>query len=544
MWQQNYTPVADSLALSALVAAVPIFVLLILLGVTRKPAWMASLAGLAAAAVVAVGVYGMPPGNLIAAIAYGAAFGLFPIGWVVFSAILLYRITLESGKFEVLKDSIGHLTDDPRLQALLIAFAFGAFIEGAAGFGTPVAVASAMLVGLGFEPFYAAAICLLANTAPVAFGSIAIPIKTLAVTTGLPFDRLSAGVGRICAPVSLFVPAYLLVVMSGWTGLRGVLPAVAVCGITFAGTQFVISNFVGGELTDILSSMAAMGSLVLLFRFWKPSDRHGLGSRTATSDFGERHRARSTAEVALAWAPYALLVVFVLLWGYKPIQVQLNATNIPIHWPGLDNTIQRMPPVVAKPSPYPAVYTFPWLSASGTACLFAALLSALVAGLKPRQFVRVLGHTAKQLALAELTLAAVLGLAFLMNYSGATGTLGLAFAATGALFPFFSALLGWLGVFLTGSDTSANALFGTLQVVTATKLGMNPVLMAASNSAGGVMGKMISLTSIAVAACATSMKREDESLLFRFTLKHSVILASAIGLIVVFYAYVMPSWAP
>jgi L-lactate transport len=538
MWQQNYTPVADSLALSALVAAVPIFALLILLGVTRKPAWMASLVGLGAAAAVAAGVYGMPPGKLIASIAYGAAFGLFPIGWVVFSAILLYRITLESGKFEVLKDSIGHLTDDPRLQALLIAFAFGAFIEGAAGFGTPVAVASAMLVGLGFEPFYAAAICLLANTAPVAFGSIAIPIKTLALTTALPFDRLSAGVGRICAPVSLFVPAYLLVVMSGWKGMSGVLPAVAVCGITFAGTQFVVSNFVGGELTDILSSMAAMGSLVLLFRLWKPSDRRGLGSHAI------RGLARSTTDVALAWTPYALLVVFVLLWGYKPIQTQLNATNIPIHWPGLDNTIQRVPPVVAKPSPYPAVYTFPWLSASGTACLFAAILGAVVAGLKPRQFVRVLGHTARQLALAELTLAAVLGLAFLMNYSGATGTLGLAFAATGALFPFFSALLGWLGVFLTGSDTSANALFGTLQVVTATKLGMNPVLMAASNSAGGVMGKMISLTSIAVAAAATSMKREDESLLFRFTLKHSVILASAIGLIVVFYAYVMPEWAP
>jgi lactate permease len=452
---------------------------------------------------------------------------------------LLYRITLESVKFEVLKDSIGHLTDDPRLQALLIAFAFGAFIEGAAGFGTPVAVASAMLVGLGFEPFYAAAICLLANTAPVAFGSIAIPIKTLAVTTGLPFDRLSAGVGRICAPVSLFVPAYLLVVMSGWTGLRGVLPAVAVCGITFAGTQFVVSNFIGGELTDILSSMAAMGSLVLLFRFWKPSDARQPGSRPAPPKLAHRG-----AEVALAWSPYALLVVFVLLWGYNPILTQLNAPNIPIHWPGLDNTIQRMPPVVGKPSPYPAVYTFPWLSASGTACLFAALLSALVAGLKPRQFVRVLGHTAKQLALAELTLAAVLGLAFLMYSSGATATLGLAFASICALFPFFSALLGWLGVFLTGSDTSANALFGTLQVVTATKLGMNPVLMAASNSAGGVMGKMISLTSIAVAACATSMKREDESLLFRFTLKHSVILASAIGLIVVFYAYVMPSWAP
>jgi lactate permease len=526
MWQQIYTPVADSLALSALVAAIPIFTLLVLLGVLRKPAWVAALSGLAAAALVAAVVYGMPVNRLLSSVACGAAFGLFPIGWVVFSAILLYRVTLESGKFEVLKDSIGHLTADPKLQALLIAFAFGAFIEGAAGFGTPVAVAAAMLTGLGFEPFYAAAICLLANTAPVAFGSIAIPITTLAVTTGLPLDRLSAGVGRICAPVSLFVPAYLIAVMSGWSGLRAVWKPAALCGVAFAGTQFLISNFVGPQLTDILSSMAAMVALLLFVG----------GSKLA-----QRHAGK---EIALAWAPYALLVVFVLLWGLEPVKSLVNSYNIAIPWPGLHNTIQRMPPVVAKPAPYAAVYNFPWLSASGTACLFAAILAAVVAGLRPRQFLGVVAHTAKQLAKAELTLAAVLGLAFLMNYSGATATLGLAFAATGAVFPFFSALLGWLGVFLTGSDTSANALFGTLQVVTANKLGQNAVLMASANSAGGVMGKMISLTSIAVAAAATSMKRDDEGRLFRFTLKHSVFLASVIGVLVMFYAYVMPAWAP
>jgi lactate permease len=533
MWEQNYTPVAGSLGLSALVAAIPIFVLLLLIGVVRKPAWMASLAGLATAALVAAGIYGMPLVKLLGAVTYGAAFGLFPIGWVVFSAILLYRITLESGKFDLLKDSIGHLTSDPRLQALLIAFAFGAFVEGAAGFGTPVAVASAMLVGLGFEPFYAAAICLLANTAPVAFGSIAIPITTLAGTTGLPLDRLSAGVGRICAPVSLIVPAYLVLVMSGRKGLKAVFPAAAVCGIAFAGTQFVVSNFINAQLTDILASMAAIGSLIALFQVWAPA-----------GNVQPPHHGHSPRAIALAWAPYALLVVFVLLWGYKPIQTQLNSTNLLVSWPGLHNTILRVAPVVAKPSPYPAVYNFSWLSASGTSCLFAAILAAIIAGLKPRQFAGVIRHTARQLALAELCLAAVLALAFLMNYSGATATLGLAFAATGAVFPFFSALLGWLGVFLTGSDTSANALFGTLQVVTATKLGMNPVLMAAANSAGGVMGKMISLTSIAVAAAATSMKRSDEALLFRFTLKHSILLASVIGLIVMFYAYVMPAWAP
>lgn len=533
MWQQHYTPLFGSLPVSALVAALPIFALLGLLGVLRKPAWMASLAGVGVAAAVAAGVYHMPPGLLGSAAAYGAAFGLFPIGWVVFTAILLYRVSVESGRFELLKDSIGRLTEDRRLQALLVAFAFGAFIEGAAGFGTPVAVAGAMLAGLGFSPFYAAAICLLANTAPVAFGSIGTPVVTLAVTTGLPLEKLSAAVGRICAPVSLIVPAYLVVVMAGWKGLRGVLSAVIVCGVTFAATQFAISNFVSAQLTDILSSLVAMGSLILLIRWKRPRD-----GRAADPP---RYSGR---EIALAWAPYGLLVLCVLLWGLKAAQQQLGAATLIFPWPGLHNAILRMPPVVAKPSPYAAMYTFNWLAASGTACLAAALLGAAVSGLKPRQFGRVLGHTAKQLALAELTLAAVLALAFLMNYSGATATLGLAFSATGRLFPFFSALLGWLGVFLTGSDTSANALFGPLQVVTAGKLGMNPVLMAAANSAGGVMGKMISLTSIAVAAAATSMKREEEALLFRFTLKHSVILASVVGLVVVFYAYVAPQWAP
>ena len=550
MWQQNYTPVANSLPLSTLVAAIPIFALLILLGVARKPAWMASLVGLATAALVAAGVYGMPLGKLFAAATCGAAFGLLPIGYVVFAALLLYRVTLESGKFDLLKDSIGHITEDARLQALLIAFAFGAFIEGATGFGTPVAVAAAMLVGLGFVPFYAAAICLLANTAGVAFGAIGIPVATLAVTTGLPLERLSAAVARICTPASLFVPAYLILVMYGRKGLRGVLPAVAVCGIAYTAAQLVVSNSVLAPLTGVLAGIAALIALVILLRVWKPRDSGSSWGSLKVADAGQAGgasapRARHTAgEIAHAWAPYALLVVCVLLWGYKPFQAQLNRVSIAINWPGLNDTIERMPPVVAKPSPYAATYNFNWLATSGTGCLVAAFLGAIAAGLKPRQFARAVGHTAKQLALAELTLAVVLGLAFVMNYSGATATLGLAFAATGVLFPFFSSLLGWLGVFLTGSDTSANALFGTLQVVTAGKLGMSPVLMAAANSAGGVMGKMISLTSIAVAAAATSMKREEEYRLFRFTLKHSVLLAFIIGLTVMFIAYVAPGWVP
>jgi L-lactate transport len=518
MWQPNFTPVGGSLALSALVACLPILVLLILLGVMRKPAWFASLIGLGAAILVALLVYGMPVGRIAASVSNGAAFGLFPIGWVVFTAMLLYNATVESGKFETLKDSIGNLTSDPRLQALLIAFAFGAFIEGAAGFGTPVAVAGAMLAGLGVPPFRAAAICLLTNTAPVAFGSIAIPLTTLAATTNLPFDRLSAGVGRICAPVSLIVPAYMIVVMFGWKGLRAVFPAAAVCGVVFAGTQFLVSNFLNAQLTDILSSTGAMAALVVMIKFRGNETTHLLT------------RPKRGSEVFVAWAPYLLLVVFVLVWGFAPIQKWLDHFSLIIHWPGL-------PPKAAP-------YKFGWASASGTACLLASLLGAAVIGLTPARFARVAGQTLRQLSLALLTLATVLGLAYLLNHSGATSTLGLAFAATGAFFPFASAMLGWLGVFLTGSDTSSNALFGNLQVVTAHKLGMNPVLMAAANSAGGVMGKMISLTSIAVAACATNMKREEESLLFRFTMKHSVLLASVIGLIVVFYTYVMPSWAP
>jgi len=541
MWPQNYTPVAASLGLSALVAALPIFALLYLLGVKRKPAWVASLCGLGAAALVALASYRMPVGTMLSAAGYGAAFGLFPIGWVVFCAILLYRITLETGKFEIVKDSVGSLTADRRLQALLIAFAFGAFIEGAAGFGTPVAVAAAMLAGLGFSPFYAAGICLLANTAPVAFGSIGTPILTLHTVTGLPMDRLSAAVGRICAPISLIVPAYLIAVMGGWKAMKGVFAAVAVCGVSFAATQFVVSNFVGPQLTDILSSLAAIASLVVLFLLWKPKDTFQLAGDSAAAAAPRRH---SAGELLLAWGPYALLVIFVLLWGWEPVRTRLNSMTVLFGWPGLHNLIQRIPPVVPKPAPYAATYTFNWLAASGTACLFAALLSALLLRMSPRAFGRVFWKTVKQLALPELTIAAVLALAFLMNYCGATATLGLAFAATGVLFPFFSALLGWLGVFLTGSDTSANALFGNLQVVTAGRLDFSPVLMAASNSSGGVMGKMISLQSIAVAAAATGMAREDEAKLFRFTLRHSIVLASAIGLITVFYAYVAPQLVP
>ena len=461
------------------------------------------------------------------------------IGWIVYWAILLYRISVETGKFAIVKDSIGSLTTDSRLQALLIAFAFGAFIEGASGFGTPVAVAGAMLAGLGFSPFHAAAICLLANTAPVAFGSIGIPIVTLSAITGLPLQTLSSDVGRICAPVSLIIPAYLIVVMGGGRALKDVFPAAALCGLTFAGIQLIASNTLGPALTDILGSVGAMLALIILLRFWRP--RRIVENDLATASTAALPRP-SAREIFIAWSPYGFLVVFVLLWGITGVKNHLNALTSLIQWPGLHNQIMRMPPVVAQPSPYGAIYTLNWLSAAGTACMFAALCSTLVLGVSPRQTLRLLAATLKNLFLPLMTISTVLALAFLMNYCGAASTLGLAFAATALLFPFFSPLLGWLGVFLTGSDTSSNALFGGLQVVTATRLGINPALTAAANSGGGVMGKMISLQSICVAAAATEMKAEDEAKLFRFTLRHSILLASLVGLITLLYADVLPHW--
>jgi lactate permease len=534
MWQQSYLPVADSLGWSALAGAIPIFVLLALIGVLRKPAWIAALSGLAAAFVITLGVYGMPLKLALASTALGMAFGLFPICWVVYWAVVLYRLTLETGNFEIIKDSIGGLTTDRRLQAMLIAFAFGAFIEGAAGFGTPVAVAAAMLTGLGFSPFFAAGICLLANTAPVAFGSIGIPVVTLAIITGLPEAELSAWAGRLCAPVSVFIPAYLILVMGGWRGLKGVLPAAVVCGVCFASIQFLISNFIGPQLVDIVAAMTAMLALMALFKYWQPRDGYVMPGETHAVLRITAHGYRRTM---LAWSPYLFLVVFVLVWGYPASAAHLKAFSLPIEWPGLHNQILRMPPIMASPVPYTAVFSLDWLSASGTACLLASVAAAAMLRVSVRMYLEILIKVARQLAFSIITIACVLGLAFLMNYSGATVTLGLAFAATGALFPFFSALLGWLGVFLTGSDTSSNTLFGNLQVVAAARLGFEPAILAAANSAGGVMGKMISLQNLAVAVAATGMARSEEGKLFRFTFKHSLFLASVLGGLTTLYAY-------
>jgi len=536
MWQQNYQPLMDSLAWSTLAAALPILVPLFLIGVLRKPAWIAGLSGLVTAFVVAIGVYGMPAQLATQSATMGAAFGLLPIGWIVYWAVVLYRLTAETGNFEIIKDSIGGLTTDRRLQAMLIAFALGALIEGAAGFGTPVAVAAAMLTGLGFSPFFAAGICLLANTAPVAFGSIGVPIVTLAGTTGLSELELSAWVGRLCAPISLLIPAYLVLVMGGFRALKGVIPAAVVCGVCFAGVQLVVSNFVGPQLVDILAALTAITGLVVLFKFWKPKDSFVMAGEHQAAFVPQSHGFGRTL---LAWSPYLFLVVFVLVWGYPKSKAILETTNFVFDWPGLHNQIERAAPIVATPAPYAARFNFNWLAAAGSACALATMVAAIVLRVSFKTYFGLLGRVAKQLSFSLLTMACVLALAYVMNYSGATVTLGEAFAKTGRMFPFFSALLGWLGVFLTGSDTSSNALFGNLQVVTANSLGLNPAMMAASNSAGGVMGKMISLTSLAVAVAATGMARSEEGKLFRFTVKHSVLLACVLGVIATIYAYAL-----
>jgi L-lactate transport len=559
IWHQTYMLFGQGLSISALLAALPIFTLLFLLGVLRKPAWLAGTASLAVTLVLAIFGYGMPARSAVSAAAYGSVFGLFPICWIIFWAIALFRVTVETGKFDTIRDSIGRLTPDPRMQALLVAFSFGAFLEGGAGFGTPVAVAAAMLTGLGFSPFRASAVCLLANTAPVAFGAIGIPVITLAGTTGLPLAKLSNTVALICAPAALIMPVYLIVTMGGLRAMSGIwLPALAT-GLSFAAAQIVVSALIGPQLTAILAALISMGVLITILRFRRghaseiagPSALKFAGRAQAyvsaadaeSSSAGSITVAIETApehsfwEVSYAWSPYALLVVCVILWSCPPVQRFLNRGSMVFKWPWLHDVVQRMPPITATASPYHAIFSFSFFSAAGTSCMVATLLSCLMLRVSISRFAAILCAVLRQLALPITTISLVIGIGFLMNYCGATATLGLAFASTGRLFPLFSPMLGLLGVFLTGSDTSANALFGSLQVVTAGRLALDPVLMAASNAAGGVMGKMISVQTIAVAAAATGLSVTEQSRLFRFTLRHSIAWGIGIGCLVFLLAY-------
>jgi lactate permease len=537
-WTQVYDPM-QNLALSALLAAIPIIVIFYLLAIRRTPGQIAGGLALISAILVAIFAYKMPAGLAITASVMGALYGIFPIFWIVITAIFIYNLTVETGQFEIVKDSIATITDDRRLQALLIAFGFGAFLEGAAGFGTPVAISAGMLVGLGFNPLYAAGLCLIANTAPVAFGGIGIPIIVAGQVTGLDTMKISAMVGRQLPFLSIIIPIWLVVLMSGWKAAKEVLPACLVAGVSFAAVQWFSSNFIGPELPDILSSLACIISLTIFLKYWKPANIWRFANEPAPTLVANR-AALTFGKVLKAWSPFIILTVMVILWGLKPVVASLNAVTINWIVPGLDKLVIQIAPIAKQPAPLAAVYKINWMSAAGTALLIASILTAAVLGVGPGRFIAIFAKTFKQLLKPLITIPCVLGLAYIMNYSGMSSTLGLFLAGSGSLFPFFSPFLGWLGVFLTGSDTSANALFGNLQSVTGQQIGVDPILTVAANSSGGVCGKMISPQSIAVATAATGLVGKEGDL-FSFTVKHSLVLAVIIGVMTYAQAYWM-SW--
>ena len=580
-WIQIYDPLGNAV-LSTLAAALPIVLLLAALAWLEWKAQWAALAGLTAALLVSVVVYGMPVQTALATALYGAAYGLFPIGWIILSAVFLYNLTVASGQFDIVKGSVARLSSDRRIQALLVAFSFGAFIEGAAGFGTPVAITAALLMGLGFTPLYSAGLSLIANTAPVAYGAIGTPILTLGAVTGISPMLLSAMAGRQLPIVSLIVPAWLVVTMSGWAGLRGVWPAVLVSGGSFALVQFLWSNFVGPELVDIVGGLVSLGCLALFCTWWKPAESwdfpRDAAAPTAASAAPVAVAATSgSSAVRRAWMPWVFLSIFVTAWGAGPIKAFLNGgaagmqsygqsrRQPPPHpvlspafdVPHLHRMIFRDYPVEAEPvdrartgdvtyratRAEAARFNFNWLSATGTAILGAALVTILYLGIPAAQAARVAGDTFRRMRAPLLTIAFMLSLGFVTRYGGTDATLGLAFTKTGVLYPFFAAMLGWLGVALTGSDTSSNVLFGSLQKITAQQLGLDPILITTANSTGGVMGKMIDAQSIVVSTAATNQHGEEGRIL-RFVFWHSVALAAIMGLIVMLQAYVFPWMVP
>ena len=580
-WTQVYDPLGHWW-LSTLVAALPIFVLFgLLAGLKVKPHWCA-IAGAATAVAVAIIFFNMPPALAAMSFAYGVAFGALKIAWIVLAAVFLYDISVETGQFEIMKESIAGITPDRRLQVLLVAFCFGAFIEGAAGFGAPVAIAGAFMIGLGFKPFHAAALNLIANTAPVAWGAIGTPVHTLAAVTALPESDLSAMVGRILPFTAILVPFWLVRTMVGWAETFEVFPAILVVGGSFALTQFVWSNYVDSNLVDIMAGVISIVALLIFLRFWKPkkiwrfdydesictlleptaeiSDQVG-GEWTAEKFDGfVKVRTYSSGQVLKAWMPFSILSLVVLLWGVPKIKLAMNQATTPAFrvvladgkvrpgppgWdvPYLNNAISRAAPVVVKPTPESARFDFNWLSATGTGCFVAAILSGTLLGLRPAQLMVIFWRTVVRMRLAMISISFMLGLGYVTRYSGLDAVLGLAFTRTGWLYPFFGTFLGWLGVALTGSDTSANTLFGSLQRITSQQLGIDPILMCAANSAGGVMGKMVDAQSITIATSATEQVG-NEGIIFRFVAWHSVALCSIVGLIVLLYAYIFRSLVP
>jgi len=539
-WVQNYNPLGNAW-LSTLIAALPVTVLFYLLAVRKIVAHWAALWAFFLAVALAVVVFGMPPVMVTAAVGHGVVFGIVRIAWTLLCAVFVYEVAVETGHFAVIKESIGAVTDDRRLQVLLIAFAFGAVLEGAGGGGAPVAICGAMMVGLGFNPFAAAVLCLIANTSPVAYGGVGNPIRTLVAVTGLPEADLSGMVGRILPWTALLLPFWLVRSMTTTRETLKVWPGLVACGVTFATVQFYWSNYRDAALVDIMGGMATLLVLTLFFKVWQPGT---IWRYPGEPGVGELHRHQhTTRQVLHAWTPFLLLAVFVILWGIPSIKNSLDTVTSRIPVPGLHLLVVREPPVVAKTQAEPAVFELAWLSAIGTATFFAGLIAGPLLGLSVAGTLRVFLRTCYRMRYSMVAILAMLGLGFITRYSGMDATLGLAMTNTGVLFPFFGTLLGWLGVALTGTDAGSNALFGSLQVITANQLGLSPVLMAAANSAGGVMGKMIDAQSIIV-ACAATGQEGREGDLFRAVLVHSIVLAAIVGLIVTAYAYLVPQWIP
>ena len=545
VWQQVYDPF-HSMALSTLAAAVPVAVMLVGLGFMHLKAHIAAGAGLVAALIIAIIGYGMPADMAAKAAILGGLTGLMPIGWIVLNIIFLHQLTEKNGSFKVLQDSIAGITEDRRLQLLLIAFAFGAFFEGAAGFGTPVAVTAAILIGLGFSPLAASGLSLIANTAPVAYGALGTPVITLAKVHGYDVVAVSAMIGRQLPFFSLLVPFWLIWAFAGRKGMMQIWPAILVTGISFAIPQFLVSNYMGPELVDVIAALVSMTCLVLFLRVWQPKQIwRSVSLKGHEADGGEAHASQpitqhARADVIRAWIPWIILTVFVFIWGLPVVKNFWNdifAPKFPIE--GLHNMIEKVAPVVPKPTKEGAVYVFGLLSATGTGILLAAIVGGMAMKYSVGQLVAAYGRTLWLVRYSLLTIMLMLGLGTLTRYSGLDTTLGLAFAATGVFYPFFGTLMGWLGVALTGSDTASNVLFGGMQKVAAEQLGLSANLMGAANSSGGVMGKMIDAQSIVVASTATGWFDHEGDIL-RYVFFHSIALACLVGILVTMQAYVWP----
>ncbi|WP_345827196.1 L-lactate permease [Pantoea sp. BRR-3P] len=546
VWQQNYDPL-DNLWLSSLVAVIPIVFFFFALIKLKLKGYQAGTATVVIALLVALFLYGMPLGQALASVVYGFLYGLWPIAWIIVAAVFVYKISVKTGQFDIIRASILTITPDQRLQMLIVGFCFGAFLEGAAGFGAPVAITAALLVGLGFNPLYAAGLCLIVNTAPVAFGAMGIPIIVAGQVTGIDSFQIGQMAGRQLPFLTMIVLFWIMAIMDGWRGVKETWPAVIVAGGSFAIAQFLSSNFLGPELPDIISSLVSLVCLTLFLRRWQPVRIFRFEQAAVDANNTQQHY--SLGQIVRAWMPFLFLTATVTLWSIPPFKALFAKGGAMYDWvftvpvPLLNELVARMPPVVNAATPYPALFKFDVLSATGTAILLAAVLSVIWLRMKPKAAIETFGETLKELALPIYSIGMVLAFAFISNYSGLSATLALALAHTGNAFTFFSPFLGWLGVFLTGSDTSSNALFAALQATTAQQIGVSDVLLVAANTTGGVTGKMISPQSIAIACAAVGLVGK-ESDLFRFTVKHSLIFTCMVGVITTLQAYVLTWMIP